>query len=75
VLVQGEDLLAHAEVRQQRAGHARVLGEDRVHGVEHLERARRQVAEVADRRRHHVKVAGPDLGRRAHRDRFLDASA
>ena len=42
-------------MRQQTPGPARVLGRDQVDLSQGHDRARRQVAEVPDRRRHHVE--------------------
>jgi prolyl-tRNA editing enzyme YbaK/EbsC (Cys-tRNA(Pro) deacylase) len=50
VLVHGDQRLREREVAQQGGAVARVLAGDRVAEGEHVERAQRQVGEVADRR-------------------------
>jgi hypothetical protein len=54
VLVQRHDARADAQVRQERAGHARVLGRDHVARREGFAGAGREVAQVPDGRCHHI---------------------
>jgi hypothetical protein len=53
-----EGFLLDAEVLEELAGVARVLGDHAVAGGEHLAGPRRQVLQVADRCRHHVQRHG-----------------
>ena len=54
VLVQGNERCADAVMRRQQSGNARVLGGDDVDLTQHIECAKRDVAQVSDRRRHHI---------------------
>ncbi len=49
---------------QKLGGDARILGQDDVGGLEHVERAQGDVAQIADRRRHDIEAGGDGLGRR-----------
>ncbi len=60
MLVQGHQGALDAEMRQQLAAGAGVLGGDAVDRGQHFAGARRQVAEVADGGGDDVQGAGPD---------------
>ena len=83
VLVIRRELAAQAEMRQQLLRVARVLGGDQIGAGEHRERAKRDVGEIADRRRHEIEAGrqrprdqiGKHFARAGHGQagRFLDS--
>ncbi|MEY4357930.1 MAG: hypothetical protein RL469_1256, partial [Pseudomonadota bacterium] len=57
VRVQRHDRLSDAERGEQLSGATRVLGCDQIGGGERFAHAWRQIAEITDRRRHHVEAS------------------
>ena len=55
VFVITNERLSNLEMLQQISGMPRIFGRDNVDRFQHLERAQRDVIEIADRRRDHVK--------------------
>jgi hypothetical protein len=72
MLVHGDERLGEREVAQQRGTVARVLAGDRIAQGEHVERAQRQIGEVADRRGDDVERGRGILLAASGRGRGLD---
>jgi hypothetical protein len=61
MLMIGQERRGDAVMGEQRLGHARILGEHGVGRGQHVERPERDVLEIADRRRHHMKAGSQRL--------------